>query len=85
MHMFLGLGFGSGSGSGAFYHHAKIVRKTLIPTISNKVISRKNKTKIVFCGILKVSDENSRIRIQDPDPVSGSGSTPKCRGSATLQ
>ncbi len=22
-----------GSGSGSFYHHAKIVRKTLIPTI----------------------------------------------------
>ncbi len=28
-----GSGFGSGSGSGSFYHHAKIVRKTLIPTI----------------------------------------------------
>jgi hypothetical protein len=26
-------GFGSGSGSGSFYHHPKIVRKTLIPTI----------------------------------------------------
>jgi hypothetical protein len=26
-------GFGSVSGSGSFYHHAKIVRKTLIPTI----------------------------------------------------
>ena len=25
--------FGSGSGFGSFYHHAKIVRKTLIPTI----------------------------------------------------
>ncbi len=24
---------GHGSGSGSFYHHAKIVRKTLIPTI----------------------------------------------------
>jgi hypothetical protein len=24
---------GSGSGSASFYHHAKIVRKTLIPTI----------------------------------------------------
>jgi hypothetical protein len=24
--------YGSGSGSGSFYHHAKIVRKTLIPT-----------------------------------------------------
>jgi hypothetical protein len=28
-----GSGFGSSSGSGSFYHHAKIVRKTLIPTI----------------------------------------------------
>jgi hypothetical protein len=26
-------GSGFGSGSGSFYHHAKIVRKTLIPTI----------------------------------------------------
>jgi hypothetical protein len=26
-------GSGSGSGSGSFYHHAKLVRKTLIPTI----------------------------------------------------
>jgi hypothetical protein len=26
-------GSGSGSGSGSFYYHAKIVRKTLIPTI----------------------------------------------------
>jgi hypothetical protein len=26
-------GSGSGPGSGSFYHHAKIVRKTLIPTI----------------------------------------------------
>ncbi len=25
--------YGSGSGSGTFYHHAKIVRKALIPTI----------------------------------------------------
>jgi hypothetical protein len=31
-----------------------------------KVISRKNC--VVFAGILKVSDENSRIRIQDPNP-----------------
>jgi hypothetical protein len=28
-----GFGSGSGSGSGSFYYHAKIVRKTLIPTI----------------------------------------------------
>jgi hypothetical protein len=37
-----------------------------------KVISRKNKIKnLFFVGILKVYDENSRIRIQDavPDPL----------------
>jgi hypothetical protein len=34
-----------------------------------KVISRKNCVKNLFmAGILKVNDENSRIRIQDPDP-----------------
>jgi hypothetical protein len=33
------------------------------------VISRKNCVKnSFFAGILKVNDENSRIRIQDPDP-----------------
>jgi hypothetical protein len=32
-------------------------------------MSRKNfVTKLVFAGILKVNDENSRIRIQYPDP-----------------
>ncbi len=35
-----------------------------------KVISRKNWVKNkLFAGILKVNDENSRIRIQDPDPL----------------
>jgi hypothetical protein len=34
-----------------------------------KIISRKNVlTKLVFVGILKVNDENSKIRIQYPDP-----------------
>jgi hypothetical protein len=33
------------------------------------VLSRKNYVKkLVFAGILKVNDENSKIRIQDPDP-----------------
>jgi hypothetical protein len=90
IHMFLGLldpdpdplvrgGSGSGSGSGSFYPHAKIVRKTLIPTIlwlSLWIFSLKNdvnvhsksnkqkKKKLVFAGILKVRDENSRIRIR---------------------
>jgi hypothetical protein len=35
-----------------------------------KVISRKNSLKkLVFCWHLEVNDENSRIRIQDPDPL----------------
>jgi hypothetical protein len=35
-----------------------------------KVISRKNKIKkLFFVGILKVYDENSRIRIQNPDSL----------------
>jgi hypothetical protein len=34
-----------------------------------KVISRKNCVKnLFFAGILKVNEENSRTRIQDPDP-----------------
>jgi hypothetical protein len=60
-----------------------------------KVISRKNCVKNSFlAGILKVNDENSRIRIQysDPDPlVRGMDPririripTPKCHGSGTL-
>jgi hypothetical protein len=42
-----------------------------------KVISWKTFFKLVFFGVLKVTDENSRIR--------GSGSTPKCHGSGTLR
>ncbi len=50
-----------------------------------KVISRKNCIKNqFFAGILKVNDENSRIRIQNPDPGSGSESGSICQrhGSA---
>ncbi len=81
--------YGSESGSVSFYHHAKIVRKTLIPTVLwllfdflslkndvnipylQKVISRKTsiKKKLFFVGVLKVNDENSRVLIQDPDPL----------------
>ncbi len=99
---------GSGSisqryGSGSFYHQAKIVRKTLIPTILwlfltfylwkmmslylQKVISRQLSKKLFLIGILKVNDENSRIRIHQSEAWirgSGAGSTPKCHGSATL-
>jgi hypothetical protein len=47
---------------------------------------------LFFVGILKVSDENRRIgiciriRIHQLEAwIRGSGSTPKCHGSATLQ
>ncbi len=66
---------GSNSGAGSFYHQAKIVRKTLIPTVlrilyhflslKNDVIvaSKSNKEKNFFLvAVLKVSDENSRTR-----------------------
>ncbi len=61
--------YGSGSGSGSFYHHAKIVRKTLIPIIlwlfltffflkDVNVTSMSNKQKklnkkLVFCWYLE--------------------------------
>ncbi len=70
-------------GSGSFYRQAKIVRKTLIPTVLcllydflsqkiiemylQKVIGRKTLPQygtVVFFGVLKANDENSRIRIQ---------------------
>jgi hypothetical protein len=46
-----------------------------------KVISRKTWKKLFFVGVLKVKDENSRIRMSQRH---GSGSVPKCPGSATL-
>jgi hypothetical protein len=50
-----------------------------------KVISRKTRKKIVFVGVLKVNDENSRIRIHWSEArIRGSGSVPKCHGSTTL-
>ncbi len=52
-----------------------------------KVISRKNCVKNQFlAGILKVNDENSRIRIHQSEAwIRGSGSTPKFHGSGTLR
>jgi hypothetical protein len=41
-----------------------------------------------FVGVLKVNDENGRIRIRihlSEAWIRGSGSTPKCHGSAKLQ
>jgi hypothetical protein len=42
---------------------------------------------LFFVGVLKVNDENSRIRIRiyySEAWIRGSGSTPKCHGSGTL-
>ncbi len=85
----------SGSWSGSFYHQAKIVRKTLIPYVLWLLfdfLSLKNDVnapfkKICFFGVLKVNDKDSRIRIRihwSEAWIRGSGSTPKCHGSATL-
>jgi hypothetical protein len=54
------------------------------------VISKKLRKKNFLVGILKVTDENSRIwsriRIRKSDVrILGPGSVPKCHGSATLK
>ncbi len=73
----------------------KTVSKALIPTVlclHFDFISLKNdvhvnvpskRNKQFFVSILKVGDENSRIH-QSEAWIRGSGSLPKCRGSATL-
>jgi hypothetical protein len=51
-----------------------------------KVISRKKLRKF-FVGVLKVNDEKSRIRSRihlSEARLCGSGSVPKCHGSAAL-
>jgi hypothetical protein len=58
-------------------------------TVPAKSKMQKNKKIKIsfFVGILKVSDENRRIRIRihlSEAWIPGSGSTPKCHGSATL-
>ncbi len=60
-----------------------------VPSKINK--QRNFRKKIVFVGLLKVNEENSRIRIRIRIHYSeawihgsGSGSTPKCHGSGTL-
>ncbi len=95
-----------GSGFGSFYHQTKIVRKSLIPTVllllfyflslkndlyvPSKSNKQENLIKKFFVGLLKVNDENWRVRIRiqihySDAWISGSefGSTPKCHGSAT--
>ncbi len=72
-------GSGSDSGSGSFYHHAKIVRKTLIPTIL-----------WLFFDFLSVKNDvnlplkNNKAFWRSMTKMAGSGFTPKCRGSGTL-
>jgi hypothetical protein len=54
----------------------------MVPSKSNKL---KNLEKNIFVGILKVTDEKSRIRIgKFKVRIRGSGSVPKCHGSGTL-
>ncbi len=62
--------------SGSFHHQAKIVRKTLISTVlwllydflslknDVNVSLKSNKQKTIFVGVLKVTDEKSRIWIR---------------------
>jgi hypothetical protein len=68
------------TGSGSSCHQAKIARKTLIPTVCDffydilclkndvnaplKSNKQKNFEKLFFVDVLKVTDENSRIRIR---------------------
>ncbi len=82
-------GSGSGIGSGSFYHHAKIIRKILNPTILylQKVTSRKICVKkIIFCWHL----EGQWRKKQDPNPdplVRGMDPrirTKICHGSGTM-
>jgi hypothetical protein len=86
IHMFWGLGSEYGSfsqkyRSGSFYHQAKIVRKTMTPTVL-----------LLFYDFLSVKNENdvpSKSNKQKKSSrsltkIAGSGSAPKCHGSATL-
>jgi hypothetical protein len=81
--------YGSGSGSGSFYHHAKIVRKTLIPryyfvtffdflSLKNdvNVPSKSNKQKKLCSksNFLLASGVSDENRIRPPGSGSESGS-----------
>jgi hypothetical protein len=58
------------------------IRDLSMPIYLNKVLSMKTKKKRFFVGILKVTDEKSRIRIQIRKVVVyGSTSVPTCHGS----
>ncbi len=75
-------------GSGSFYHQAKIVRKTLIATILWLFL-----TFYVLCkcrGVPSKSNKQNSFFFffgaswRSMTKIAGSGSTPKCHGSATL-
>ncbi len=83
-------------GSGSFCNQAKIVRKTLIPTVSwllydflslknnVNVVSKGNKPKIHFLVVmLKIIDENTESGSVS-QRYGSRGSGPKSHGSATL-
>ncbi len=61
------------------------IRDLSMPIYLNKVLSIKTKKKRIFIGILKVTDEKSRIRIQIRKVVVyGSTTVPKCHGSTKV-
>ncbi len=77
------------SGSGSFYHQAKIVRKTLIPTAVTSLWL------FIFKNDLNVPSKSKKQKSykkhsfllaswRSMTKKAGSGSTPKCHGSATL-
>jgi hypothetical protein len=75
--MFLGLldrigsiGKSYGSGSGSFYHQAKIVSKTLFPTV----------LRLLF-DFLSLKNE---VNVPSKRKKSAKLSVPKCHGSSTL-
>jgi hypothetical protein len=55
-----------------------------VPSKSNKQ-KKCVKLKIIFVGILKVNDEKSRIRTQNPDPDPGEAFSPQKRTFSALQ
>ncbi len=51
--------------------------------VPSKIKQQRNFKKFIFCWILKVTDEQSRIR-KSVILIRGSGTIPKCHGSTTL-
>ena len=75
-------------GSESFYHHAKVVRKTLIPIVFDFFITF-SFVAVFGSGMGKNQDPGSKINIPDPQNwsevrIRGSGSVPKRHGTVTL-